>query len=267
MERPTALVENARGATLFELRRMVDGWVVLDLSARQSLSPDALALLYCVDPTLEEPLVVRSRQSNGEGAKATARLMVRRTKGIRWQGDFEVEYNISDAQERLALLARLALEFLRRSAPSWSLRAAFPPLAAPPLLAQVCIIQLGFDLHVTEHELARRIGVDRTTIRRWFLASGLPSPAKAMGWTRCLLLIRELCGSTGSIDAIARRLGFSSPSNASRLMKRRTGLTLRNARSEHALNTALRAAERELRRNGAPTRHPVHSIRGTSATR
>lgn len=238
MVRPTATVINAAVVTLFELRRMLDGWMALDVAGRSPQRSDsAVAVLSCSDLEVEEKALGR----NGFHETAAPLLVVSRTRTIRRVGQPEEIFNIGDARDRLALVARLAMRCLESPGARWSPSKVVPLIASAPFLEQVVAIQLAFDLHLTEQKLASRIDVDRATLRRWFLTSGLRSPATAMRMIRGLVLMHELAGSQAPFDPIARRLGFSSSSNARRLLSALTGLAIRELRDERIRETVLEA--------------------------
>lgn len=88
-------------------------------------------------------------------------------------------------------------------------------------------------------DLAKSIDASASTLLRWTLAAGLPTPRTLLQWVRVLLAARLLDEPIRSIDSVARTCGYASPAELRKVTIRLLGQTPAQLRS-NAFNLASR---------------------------
>lgn len=124
-------------------------------------------------------------------------------------------FNIGSPSERLALLARLAT-LATFAAPGARRPATSDIFVSVQLYARVAAVQRAFAPRLTEANLADRIGIDVSTLRRWFQRSGVVRPGRFLQWVRLHDAAIRLTQAGESVEKVAQAHGYSTPSNLRR---------------------------------------------------
>lgn len=131
-------------------------------------------------------------------------------------------FDLASPTARLALLARLG-DLSLADGQSGGV-APIEASISVPLYRHVALIQRAFALHISERELATRIGVHPSTLFRYFSAVGGTSPARFLRWIRMHELARMLATTTVSAERLSLQLGFRHCESALRTMRRLAGV-------------------------------------------
>ncbi len=150
-------------------------------------------------------------------------------------------FDVADPRSRLSLLAWLATIWADR--PGVTIGAL---RFRSPLYAHVAQIQRVLDLQLTETTLAKRLSIAPVTLRRWFAREGNVCPCHFFQWLRLHALARCIGESDAAAARISESLGFANCDSVRRSLKRLSGLTISELRSEdgqqrfrHRMATAL----------------------------
>lgn len=137
-------------------------------------------------------------------------------------------FDVADPRSRLSLLAWLATICADR--PGVTMGAL---RFRSPLYAHVAQIQRVLDLQLTETTLAKRLSIAPVTLRRWFAREGDVCPCHFFQWLRLHALARRIAESDAASARISESLGFANGDSVRRSLKRLSGLTISELRSEH----------------------------------
>ena len=233
----SVLVERANGPALFEIRRICDNDIRVDVDDSPTATRDRIATIRNVG---EQRTAAIPPLTNGSPSACTdvgrdrplPTILVSLDAVARWQlapHTGAEHFTLSQADERLALLARLAS--LCQHEP----RGRSDDLGRTRVYEQVAMIQRSFRLRLTERELSDRVGIDPATLRRWYRRVGALTPKRAMCWVRMHELALRIARRAGSIGLSACELGLSSPANVRRTLKRLTGLSPKSLRQPAGL--------------------------------
>ena len=209
------------GPILFEVRRLCAGLV--ELEARGALSTETLRLATLCGGEIAAELTAR-HASEEPVIKLTNGAFTDLLGAVR--GSVE-HYDVSKAAERLTLLARLA----QLAAPLCTAQ----PYGSCQLYEQVAVIQRVFSLHMTERDLAQRLGVDTSTLFRLFRRAGRLSPRRFLQWVRMYELAQRLAGTSVSAEVLAGDLGFRHAESAGRTMRKVVGMPIVALRTAEGL--------------------------------
>lgn len=215
----------ATGPVLFELHRLCDGFVRVGSTARER-GEGVLRLAMLRFPGAQ-PKVARlvtaeiADRTLSAATQSALQLPLCPTFELCLGADSHVltseahvveRFNIGSPSERLALLARLATlarTDARRPVPG-------DVFASVPLYARVAAVQRAFAPRLTESDLADRIGIDVSTLRRWFARIGVVRPGRFLQWVRLHDAAIRLTQAGESFATVAQAYGYSTPSNLRR---------------------------------------------------
>lgn len=113
-------------------------------------------------------------------------------------------------------------------------------------MVRTCLAQRDGRLEV--EGLGRALGVTRKTLASWSSASGAPTPATLIGWSRVLRAARLLEDPGRSVEAIAHALHFGSASALNNMIRRYVGESPTAVRRQGAVKLVLGKWVHELER-------------------
>ena len=102
-----------------------------------------------------------------------------------------------------------------------------------PLHAHVALVQGVLDLQLRERTLTKRLNIAPATLRRWFAREGDVSPCHFFQWLRLHAMARSINESDAAAARISESLGFANFDSVRRSLKRLSGLTITELRSEN----------------------------------
>ena len=111
------------------------------------------------------------------------------------------------------------------------------PAGIRPLVAY-CLEHAGTPLSV--ERVAAELGVHRKTLVNRLTQAGFPAPSAVIGWCRLLVAARLLENPAQSAEQVALRLEFPSGTALRNMLKRYTGLTVREVRENGGLRCVIR---------------------------
>ena len=154
-------------------------------------------------------------------------------------------YNIAVPTQRLTLLSCLAGTL--GGAKNYELLSEI----RSPLHWHVAHLQLALNLHMTEVDLSRRLGADPSTVRRWFMKSGLLGPKRFMLWIQLSEVVCAAVKMGCTIDKASRTLGFSQPETVRKNLRNVVDLSAADIRAGRGREKLLEGFRRAL---GSPER-------------
>lgn len=102
----------------------------------------------------------------------------------------------------------------------------------------------------TVSRIASALGMCRRTLERQCHGAGLPLPEELIGWCRLVMVEETTRGRYGTLERVCKRVGFQGAADMRTKLKRRTGLTLQQARESGGLTKLFK--ERFLLQRRAP---------------
>ena len=215
----------ATGPVLFELHRLCDGFVRVGSTSRER--DEGVLLLAMLrfagaQPTdarrVTAELADRTRSAAMQSAWQLSRCptfelcLGADSHALTSEAHVVERFNIGSPSERLALLARLATLAgidARRQVPG-------DVFVSVQLYARVAAVQRAFAPRLTEADLAARIGIDVSTLRRWFARIGDVRPGRFLQWVRLHDAAIRLTQAGESVETVAQAYGYSTASNLRR---------------------------------------------------
>ncbi len=232
----SVLLVGANGMALFETRRLCAEDLRVDID--DTHASDRIAILRYVGAqhgramalTSSLPLTTAGERDPCARHPIYPTITIAFDEAARWRQSPVREsehFNLLRARERLAMLARLAT--LCKQLLSYG-PMDIAAVEYKVLHAQVAAIQHAFGVHRSEADLCDRVGIDPATLRRWFSSVGALTPTRTMCWVRLHEFALRLALSDCSIERAVSEMGFSSPSNVRRALRRLTGLSSKSLR-------------------------------------
>ncbi|MFN8965588.1 MAG: helix-turn-helix domain-containing protein [Gemmatimonas sp.] len=241
---------------LFELRRLLRGLAAVYQSADHGGEFDDDLLLVC-DLT-EATAAIREMTSASSSnlsslivhAAATDRLLLLVAHDhARYQSGGtprSPKFNLADPKQRLAMLSVVSERILLARADREDLSdEVWSYFRMHPLYWHMCVAQRVSSAHLRPSRLAVMLGIDRTTLRRWFAAERLLAPDLVLCWIRLAQVAGALRAESLHVDAVAFRLGYSSSNALRRSLRRVANLSpgvLRSDAGQRRFHRALKAS-------------------------
>jgi len=157
--------------------------------------------------------------------------------------DDGLTFFVDDARSRLALLSHIAaLSRTRESSPlAIDLeREHFISSLPSQLYRDVAEIQCTFAVKLTESELAIRLQVSPSTLRRWFVSAGSMRPKRLLLWVQLHEVLLHVAVSGKPLDTVSLELGFEHPEAVRRTLRLLTRGAIRPSRIASAYPKFLR---------------------------
>lgn len=111
-------------------------------------------------------------------------------------------------------------------------------------ILEYCLVNARHAPSVTS--LATALGLHRKTLMNRLSGAGLPAPYALIGWCRLLLAARLLEDGGRPIERIAMTLGFPSAPSLRNMMRRYTGLQIREVRDAGGFECVLQCMRRAI---------------------
>jgi len=199
-------------SVLFELRRMGRLWFrVVHASSPRDMVPGEMALLRY----LRDEGALKCHEVNA--GIPVLDVVCSRSSPLAMTCSRTVErFDVAVPLQRLALLARLA-----------TLRSGQKEAGGGGIAECVWSVQHEFAIHLEVNDLALRLDVCASTIARWCAREGSGSPEYVLQCGRIRAVVQHIKRTGDSVADTARRLGFSAPSNLSKLVRKVCGCTVR----------------------------------------
>ena len=218
-----------KGSALFEVRRLLSGWVYM-LGTEATTAPSPIVAVLCGDA---ETILSVPRDVLVEPVLFVG---LRRTVSFSSIGGSATErYELADAVVRLSLLARIAsLAAYHKTNGELASGLRRDVYERHSVYKCVATIQRVFSLHITEQELLDHVGISESSLYRLFQQEGGLSPSRLFQWVRMHEMAKRL-SLNESAEKVAEGLGFEHAQSARRTMHKLTKMGMRQLRSERGL--------------------------------
>lgn len=228
-----------------DLRRLLEGWVSVDLLATHDQANERhAALLDCtragMNPAIRhlDLLIPRNapaidcypppwkRSFDVLCTTEKMELLGTLAKTV-WQGGRTAERQGGRAAGRWSAEANRQIELARAEATD-----RIEELLRPrPLYGLCASVQMAFSLHVSVHDMSARLGCSEQTIRRWFRHSGKLRPERLFQWIRMCVVAHSVRRGV-TVEVASAAFGFQHVESIRRSMRLLTGLSPSGMRSD-----------------------------------
>ncbi|MBY0489457.1 MAG: AraC family transcriptional regulator [Gemmatimonadaceae bacterium] len=215
------VLENANGVIARELARLLHGWAHVRLLTSHDHAAEAPAYIYaerCGDSAA--PFDVSTSSGSPLPAAASFALYAHGEWISTTAHGGAPRLVISRPKDRLALLAGLARSFQNPK------HSGTRNPAVHELHRDVADVLIGYDLRATEAQFATRLGVNPSTLGRWFKSVGPLTFGRLSLWLRMTAVVDRLTVHQQTVEAATHALGFSATSNVQRTFRTLCGFSI-----------------------------------------